>query len=161
MITIMKSYRHWLMMVLGMLFLSGCGAIKNATNYEDPTVKLVSVKALPADGAQQRFAIGLSVTNPNRVPLDIAGMSYTLKLSGYDLASGVAKDVPTIEAFSETPVEIEASIGLVAGLRLLSEVMKNPEEPIAYELVARITTDSWVSLPIRIVEKGTIDLGQR
>ena len=155
-----NNYFYWVLMACLAVFLSGCSAIKNATNFENPTVKLVSLKALPADGREQRFAIGLSVTNPNRVPLEIAGVSYSLKLSGYDLLSGVAKDVPTLEGFSETPVEVEASIGLVVGLRFLSEVLKTPNEPITYELVARITTESFVSLPIKVVESGTIDLGR-
>jgi len=140
--------------------LTACSTLKTITDFEEPKVKVVSLKALPAEGMQQRFAIGLTITNPNQVPLNIDGMSYSLKLAGFDLLSGVSNNIPEIKAFSETPVEIEASVSLVAGLRFLASLAKNPDKPLTYELAAKLSTASLWGLPIKVSESGTIDLSR-
>lgn len=42
-----------------------------------------------------RFEIVLHITNPNRDPLELEGISYTIHLEGNKVMSGVANDLPT------------------------------------------------------------------
>ena len=86
---------------------------------EPPKVRVDSLRILEARGLSQRFMVGLRVINPNDRALPVKGLSYTLALNGIDLIEGVTGKVPTLEPFSETLVEVEASTDLVAALRRL------------------------------------------
>lgn len=136
--------------------LSGCASL--GVNFEDPQVKVVSLKALPSENLEQRFIIGLRILNPNATALNLVGMSYSLRLQGFDLLSGVKNDIPPIPAYSEVPVEVEASINVINGLRFFSSLLSQPEAPLNYELVAKLDVGSKLLPAVRVIESGQIDL---
>lgn len=140
-----------------LLILSGCASL--SMPIEAPDVKLVSVKLLPSDSLEQRLAIGLRITNPNSVSLNLVGMKYSLSLDGYDLISGVSNDIPTIESYSDTSVEVIATVDWINGLRLLQSLIARPGSSVSYKLDAKL--DPGLLLPaFHITERGIIDLAQ-
>ena len=155
----MKTIKHYrfLAIVLPLLIVLG-GCAHWRPQFEQPTVKVVTLRALPAEGMEQRFAIGLRITNPNSVPLNLAGMSYRLRLNSYDLLSGVASDIPSIAPYSEIPLEVSAGINLLNSLRLVRSLMARPDEAIAYELSVKLETTSRLLPMIRLQEAGEIKL---
>jgi len=145
----------WVVLLL-MLVVSGCAHLR--PHFEEPGVEVVSLRMLPADGMTQRFAIGLRITNPNSVALNLAGMSYRLRLNDYDLLRGVANDIPVIEAFSETSLEVSAAINLLNSVRLVHALLAQPEQAVTYQLIAKLETRSRLFPAIRIQESGNIKL---
>lgn len=140
-----------------LMVLAGCATF--SMPFEKPDVKLVSVKLLPSEGLEQRLAIKLRVTNPNSVTLPLVGMKYSLGLQGYDLVSGVTRDIASIPGYSDADVELMATVDWINGLRLIQSVIARPEAPVSYELNAKL--DPGRLLPaFHIIERGMIDLTQ-
>lgn len=144
--------------LMTLVLLSGCAHL--GLKLEQPQVKVVSLKVLPAEGMEQRFGIGLRITNPNGIGINLVGMSYSLRLQGYDLLSGVANDIPEIPAYSEVPLEIIANVDLFNGLRFIQSLLEKPTDQLSYELVAKLELESSLLPAIRIVERGSIALSR-
>ena len=62
------------------MMVAGCATLH--PDYETPVVNVSSIRALPAEGVAPRFEIGLHIVNPNRSPLALYGIAYSLKLDG-------------------------------------------------------------------------------
>jgi len=140
-----------------LLVLSGCASL--SMPFEKPDVKLVSVNLLPSDGLAQSLAIKLRVTNPNSVTLPLVGMKYSLSLQGYDLVSGVTRDIAPIPGYSDTDVELSATVDWINGLRLIRSLVASPGSSVRYELDAKL--DPGKLLPaFHVTERGMIDLSQ-
>ena len=153
-----KKIRYMVFLVGALLAVSGCGHLR--TDFEDPRVKVVSLQALPAEGMEQSFAIGLRISNPNAFALNLVGMSYSLRLQGYDLLDGVANNIPEIPAYSEVPIEVKATVNMLNGLLFIRTILTAPQSTIQYELAAKLALDSRLLPTIRLVEKGNIALTQ-
>jgi LEA14-like dessication related protein len=82
------------------LDLSGCTTL--SSGYDEPTVELVSFKALPASGFEQNFEIGLKLTNPNDFELPFNVISCALSVAGETLARGVTADIPTAGTYGKS-----------------------------------------------------------
>lgn len=126
-------------------------------DYEEPTVTLSSFRALPSEGMAPAFEIGLRILNPNRAPLNIEGIVYTISLQGHDLVKGVGKDFPVIEGYSERSVTLQGSANLLAGIRLFGDLMRDSSESLDYGFRARLDLGG-IYPSIRIDESGTLRL---
>jgi len=122
-------------------------------------VKLVSVNLLPSDGLAQNLAIKLRVTNPNAVTLPLVGMKYSLSLQGYDLISGVTRDIGSIPGYSDTDVELLATMDWINGLRLIRSLVASPGSSVRYELDAKLDPGKFLPA-FHVTERGMIDLSQ-
>jgi LEA14-like dessication related protein len=140
------------------LLLAGCETL--SPNYETPTLTVTGIKALPAQGFEQPFEIGLKLLNPNPVALSLNGMSYQLIIEGHKLAQGVSNNIPSAPAYGSTDFTVEVSTNLFKGLKLVHELMQNPRETVSYELVAKLDI-GWVFLPkLSVTEKGEINFSK-
>lgn len=118
------------------LFISGCAQMQ--FNYETPTVSLRSFRILPSDGMGPRFEIGLHVVNPNRSSLNLEGISYTVIIEGHRILTGVANDLPVIDGYGEGDVLLNATADLFNSISLVTSMLKDRRESIAYELDAKL-----------------------
>ena len=144
-----------LMMLMVLLGAFGCTALKS--NFVEPTVTVGSIRMLPAKDINPRFEIKLHVVNPNRDALDLQGLVYRLKLQGYTVLTGVAKDLPTIEAYGEGDVFLTATADLINGIRWFANLVASQNETISYELEGEL--DMGRLLPVfHVTQKGEIDL---
>lgn len=125
--------------------------------YETPTVTVNAFRALPSQGALPNFEIGLHVINPNAQALNIRGLSYTVSLEGHELVKGVANDLPEIEAYGEGNVTVTAAANLLAGIRLISELMSGPRDSFSYSLEAKLDVGAFIPA-IRIRDTGRVAL---
>lgn len=145
------------LLMLALLLLQGCASL--GPQLEKPTIKINSLQLMESQGLSQGFKIGLILANPNSRSLPVQGMSYTLSLNGYDLVSGVSNQIPTLAAYSETPVVIEGSADLFSALRLLNSLASQPQNTLQYELAAKIDLQGWRP-SFNISEDGMIELGR-
>ncbi|WP_187407855.1 LEA type 2 family protein [Saccharophagus sp. K07] len=134
----------------------GCAHLNG--NIESPKVRVDSLRLLEPQGLNQRFLVGLRVINPNDRALSVKGLSYALALNGFNLLEGVSGKIPTLEPFSETLVEIEASTDLVGALRLLNNLTQpNAAENISYALTAKLSLQGWPTR-LTVQETGLVPL---
>jgi LEA14-like dessication related protein len=147
----------YIRILLASLLLCGCASLR--PGLESPEIKLVHLKALAVDGFQQRFAVGLLISNPNATDIALRGMSYRIGLAGHDIFSGVASEVPVLVAYQETPVTVEVSASLISVLALMGDLARSPAAPLTYHLSAKL--DVGRLLPaIRIEEAGPLPFSQ-
>ena len=142
--------------LLCFFLLSACATLD--PDYEEPTVVLSSFEALPAEGIAPAFRIDLRIINPNATDLNLEGIVYTVTLQGHELVKGVGKDFPVIEGYSEEVVTLTASANLLAGIRFVSELMKQPGQSLEYEFKAKLDLGGFYP-SIRISESGNLDFG--
>lgn len=146
-----------LMAIIAGIWLTGCASL--SPSYQKPQVNLVNITPLPANGLEQRFSLKLRVTNPNQNTLAIKGIAFNLLLQGHQVLSGVSSDTPAIKGYSESEITLVAATSLLGGLKVLGEMLANPNRPFAYELETRIDTGWWL-YPITVTETGSIALNQ-
>jgi len=137
------------------LALGACAGMQ--PGYETPTVTVNSFRALPSEGMAPKFEIGLHVINPNRQALDLAGVSYSVRLEGRELLKGVANDLPRIEGYGEGDILLEASPNLFEGMRLISDLLTSPRDTFEYELEAKLDPGA-LSPAIRVRDRGQVSL---
>ncbi len=144
-----------LMIVSTALMIVGCATLH--PDYETPSVNVRTIQALPSDSIAPQFEIGLHIINPNRSALKLYGISYSLKLDGHKILTGVANDLPIIEGYDEGDVKLLATTSLLSSIRFLADLMKAKREAIAYELEAKLDLGGFRP-NIHVGEKGAIDL---
>jgi len=134
------------------LLLQACASMD--PDYEKPTVTLSSFRALPSGGGMPTFEIGLHILNPNAGAIHLQGIVYTVSIQGHDVVKGVGRDFPVIEGYTEQTVKLTATANLLAGIRLVMDLMERPAENLDYEFEAKLDTGG-IGRDLRIKEKGT------
>ncbi len=156
--TTLFSISRWAL--LGLVFtlaaLTGCANLPQ--NLEQPKVHLSSVALGTPKGFSQTLDIELLITNPNSVALPVTGMNYHLTLNGEKLMTGVSNQIPVLEAYSETPVQVTATLDLFSVGKFIKALMQT-QSAIDYELGGKLDLTSF-RLPLNFSEAGKIDLGQ-
>ena len=137
--------------------LSACATL--TSEVDPPKVTMESFRSIASESGTPRFEIKLRVTNPNKQPLDVAGIGYSVEIQGKELVSGVTNDVPLVEAYSEEMVTLEASLQLFQLLRLVTSLATVESDALAYRFSAKIDFKGFTPTQ-RIEETGTISLDQ-
>lgn len=143
-----------LILLVMMLALVGCSTL--GSRLEQPTLKVTSIALGDGHALSQGFRIGLLVTNPNGVDLPVTGMHYTLSLNGQKILSGANNTIPTLVAYSETPVMIEATADILAVARLVRSLTL-ADEQVNYQLATKLGLSGW-RLPVTIRQTGQLSL---
>lgn len=138
-----------------MVALVGCASLR--TDFEPPSVTVSSFRAVPSSGAVPDFEIGLHVTNPNRDPLELYGIAYTIALEGRELMTGVGNDLPVIEGYGEGDFTLMATVHLFQSIQLLSDLMSTPRDSLTYHLTAKLDVGRFQPA-IRIEDSGEVAL---
>jgi LEA14-like dessication related protein len=136
--------------------LAGCAALKPPA--EPPTVTLSSFRALPSEGLAPQFEIVLNVLNPNREPLKLEGVVYTVSLEGHELIKGAGSGFPAIEPYAEESITLTARADLLGGVRMLREMMQRPAESLEYRFEARLDL-AGLQPSVRVAETGYLGTG--
>lgn len=147
-----------LMSLFCLFIVSGCATM--SPSFEEPQVEVLSIKRTPSEGMEQRFLVGLKVTNPNSRALTIQGMSYSLSIEDYTVASGVSADVPRVEPYGEARFELPVSTSLLNSIRLLKHLLELNKSTLAYRLEAKLDLGIPLMPKTSVVEEGSVKLGQ-
>lgn len=148
-------FRSALFAALCVTLLTACVSLPDV--FEKPEVTVTSFTPIASDSLTPRFKIVLHVTNPNREPLGLEGMSYNIHLEGNKVMSGVANDLPTIEPYGEADVTLDARVNLLSGFNLLTGMMNQYKENIAYEFNAKLDAGTFIPT-IHVNKKGELSL---
>lgn len=142
------------LIIILVCFMSSCSSLH--LKYQEPSVELVSFKVLGIDGFEQKFEIGLKLTNPNNYALPLSGISYELNIAGETLAHGVAADIPTISAFGESRFVVPISTSLLRGVKVIKALLANQGQDINYQLNAQLAIDIPFVPSLNVIEEGKI-----
>ena len=135
--------------------LVGCASL--TTELDPPKISLVGLRNLPVESGAPRFEITLRVINPNKQPLDIAGISYSVELLGKELITGVTSDVSPIAGYGEGVVTLQAELQLVELLRLMASLGTTRSMPLQYRFSAKIDFNGLLPTQ-RLEDSGEITL---
>ena len=144
--------RRIILFLAGMLLVAACGDLK--PDYETPTINVSYFRPLPAQGMAPRFAIGLHVINPNDFALDIHGISYTVSIQGQRILVGVARDLPTVPAYGEGDIDLQAAADVISGIKLVAGLMRDRQNSISYTLDAKLDIKGFAR-KVHVVREGT------
>ena len=141
------------------LLLAACVSLP--ADFKEPSVSLVSITPQITNLFAPEFDIVLHVTNPNRVALDIAGLSYTIHLQGNKLIEGVANELPVIAAYGEADISLHARADLMGGISLLGDLLNQvsdrASDQVEFELNAEIDLGTLYPM-VRVQRSGVISL---
>ena len=152
----MKAFRLILMPIVLLLFTS-CAPL--FPGFETPTATLSSFRVLPGDTIVPTFEIGLNISNPNRVPLKLEGMTYAVYLEGEPVLRGVTNQLPVIAAYSDGEVLLQARPDVFSTITLFTRWMNQPREMFRYSLEAQLDVGRFLP-KINIVRAGELSLTQ-
>ena len=134
----------------------GCAGLQ--PGYEPPAVTITSFEALPTQSIVPRFKIGLHIVNPNRTPLDLKGVSYTISIEGHKIMTGVSNKLPHIEAYGEGDVELNAAVDLFSSISLFTDLMRNQQRnTFTYAFKAKLDPGGFHPL-IKVSREGELKL---
>jgi len=132
------------------------GCATHQPGYETPVVTLTSFDAVPSAGVMPQFKIGLHIVNPNRSPLNLKGVAYTIALEGHDILTGVSNDLPQIAPYGEGDVVLNASVDLFSSIGFFSDLIQNQKrKQLTYNFKAKLDAGALYPL-IRVEKKGTL-----
>jgi len=151
----MRRCHRIILLVLTALTVMGCATLRQ--DFETPIVNVSAVRPLPSDSLVPRFEIVLHIVNPNRSPLKLQGLVYTLALDGHKLLTGAANDLPTIDGYGEGEAVVIAAASLLSSIRFLTDLMHSQRETIAFELKAKLDPGG-IRPSIHVSENGEINL---
>lgn len=151
--------------ILKSLLVAACSAALWAcsslpySDFDEPTVELVSLKPLSAKGLEARFLVGLRVLNPNSQALSIEGVHYEFFVEDNKLLSGASAQSTVIPAFGEGQLDLEASASMLGSFALARSLMEEPrEEGVGYRFKAKLSIKG-LPLALRVEREGKIGQG--
>ncbi|MDN3651487.1 LEA type 2 family protein [Thalassotalea ponticola] len=148
----MRTLSHLLVGFTLLAALSGCA---NVIKLEEPKVNLVGIESVKGNSMSPRFVLRLMVTNPNDRDLDIEGMAFDFNVGKHNLMSGVANNIPTLTAYGETAVDVEASINVIDMVMLVAKFAESPNDNLTYTLRTRIDPKGYMAFDIK--HSGQLD----
>jgi len=136
------------------VMLAACAGLTGPV--ENPRVTVTSLRLLPADGVEQRIEVGLRLLNPNSFDLHAKGLVISLGLNGVPLLKGATSELPFVPAYGEAQAKLTLSLSLMSGLRLMSRLAQQPDEPLQYRLEARLDLRRPLWKRLTLMEQGEI-----
>jgi LEA14-like dessication related protein len=150
------TYKNVFLLLFSCLFFFSCASLQ--PGYEKPVVSISSFEAIPTGNLIPQFKIGLHIVNPNRTPLKLKGVAYTIALEGHKIMTGVSNKLPDIEAYGEGDVVLNASVDLFCSIGFITDLIRSQnKEELSYSFNAKLDAGTLHPL-IRVTRKGEISL---
>lgn len=142
--------------VILLLLVSGCAVLESS--FQRPSVEVVSVVPTASNGLEQQFNIGLKVSNPNSLALNLLSMTYAIEIDGFKVIRGAASDIPSIAANGEEIVTISAAIGFFEGLKFLKSLASKTKPELQYKLSADLDTGLPFIGVLPVTDSGVVNV---
>ena len=153
----MKRFSAAILLCVTLMLQVGCALVH--PKLEHPEVKLIGLRLLPLQGLQQKIAVDLAISNPNKQDLSVRGISYKVGIENISVLSGITDQAITLKSYQETPVTLEVSADIIQVLHLVEHFNRNGlGENVNYNFSAIIDFSAW--LPAMHVDRtGVLPLG--
>lgn len=138
--------------------LAGCAAL--TPSLQEPVITLNAFRPMPSNTMALHFMIDLHIVNPNDLALKVKGLTYSASIEGHRVLFGASAALPEIPAYGETDISLQASTGLLEGLKLLTELLAKPRQQVSYEVSVNMDVGTLFPM-LKFEESGSIQLGRR
>lgn len=141
--------------VILLLSTAGCASL---TSLEAPEVRVTSLQMLEsAPGSlEQRFAVGLRLTNPNNRAIDVEGLDFELELNGNRLARGVTDNAFELPRLGEAETLVVVTTSLFDVLRQALDLAGRSDAAMDYRVRGRLHLGSGFVRSIPFDREGRI-----
>ena len=141
--------------VILLLAAAGCASL---TSLEAPEVRVTSLQMLEsAPGSlEQRFAVGLRLTNPNNRAIDVEGIDFELELNGNRLARGVTDNAFELPRLGEAETQVVVTTSLFDVLRQALDLAGRSDAAMDYRVRGRLHLGSGFVRSIPFDREGRI-----
>lgn len=135
---------------------SSCAALQIATgDFEQPKVALRELQLEDVSIKKLDVVLVLDVENPNDVPLELATLSYGLKIEGHEVARGARPMGVTLRASSTDEVRVPVSVSYKDLGSIAAKVIAN--EAFGYEVTGVAGLDTPIGvLDFPFARKGRV-----
>ena len=145
-------------LIISIALLSALGCAGLTSGYESPAVSISSFRALSGQTAVPRFEIGLHIINPNRTPLDLEGIAYTVSIEDHKILTGVANDLPQIEGYGEGNLLLQAEVDLFSSILFFTDLVRHEQKrELSYSFEAKLDMGAFHPI-IRVTRKGKFNI---
>ncbi len=146
-------------MLLGsMIMLAGCSTVSD--NLKAPSVELLTIQPETLRDGRTLIALTrLRVSNPNAIPMPIAGGQVKMSLSGKPVAAGDLAEGFTVPANGNEDIDIRINLDLASSLTLGMNMLEGDTE-LPYKLDGYIDVGISYLGRINIAEQGVVSLNQ-
>ena len=150
--------QFWLYMCALFLCVTLAGCSSLTPRLEQPEVKVAGLRLLPAQGFTQPIEVSLLIANPNARDLSLRGIRYSVGIENFDVLSGVSNNLPTLNAYQETPVTVVVTANVLQLVRLVEQFGRISQSgEVNYTFNARLDFSAWLPA-MNVKEKGRIAL---
>jgi LEA14-like dessication related protein len=141
--------------VVLLLATAGCASL---ASLEAPEVRVTSLQMLEsAPGSlEQRFAVGLRLTNPNNRAIDVDGLDFELELNGNRLARGVSDNAFELPRLGEAETLVVVTTSLFDVLRQALDLAGRSDAAMDYRVRGRLHLGSGFVRSIPFDHEGRI-----
>jgi LEA14-like dessication related protein len=139
-----------------LFLLASCAALQ--PKAEPPEIRFEQFRLVSTNIQTQRYAVKLSVFNPNRFDVPIRDLVYNLDLDGEAFASGRLDPGPTLPARQEIPVELMFETNLANSARRAIGWFLRGQTSVEYRLTGEARVQRIGVPAIRFEESGSVAL---
>lgn len=143
---------------LCLLGLAACSSIPR--ELASPRVQLASLELLAATRDSQRFAVTLSVDNPNAFEIPLSGVEFSARLSGQGVLIGESSEPATLPARGNEMLRVEVTTEIVSSFSSLLAVLEGPGSGMPYELNGELRLASGMDRRVRFRYSGRVPLSR-
>lgn len=142
----MNYIKRALMMVISLIFISGCAYIQIPYGTNKPSLSLVDVQLKKANLLEQIFVAELTIENPNDFALPIDDVDVALELEGHTLGEGTTSQNFVVPPNGEATFKMKIRTNLFSNLMIFKKIIDTQPEAIHYRLTGSVD----VALPLFI-----------
>ncbi len=150
----LNSCLRWLAL-LAVCALSACSTVR-PPEFDEPEIRLLSLRPLAIENMEARFEIRLRVLNPNPVAINVEGLYTEVYLQQRRVLSGTSTSGSRVPAYGEGELTLTAGIGMLDSIALVRELAeRRPSGGLPYTLKTKLSV-SGLPLALRLEHRGTL-----
>ena len=130
------------LILIFILFLTGCAEMTKYTETIKPTAKLTDTRLTNINFEQADLVFDMAVENQNPIAINLAGLNYDLKIENQSLVSGVTAQGLEIKPASTSAVQLPVTLKFDDLRKLPGELQQ--KDSFSYQL----DTEIFVDLPL-------------
>ncbi|WP_417913798.1 LEA type 2 family protein [Candidatus Electronema sp. JM] len=120
--------------------LNGCAALQQKKSAA-PTFSLADMEVQGIKGLETIFRLHIRVINPDEAPLQLRGLTCTLKVNGKSFATGISDEHVAVPASGTATVPVLVYAGMFELVGPVIELIQNHAQPVKslqYELTGTV-----------------------
>jgi len=145
-----------------MIALSACALLGGCTNTLVPTFTAVGVREVVNEGDRSVIEFSIEATNPNKEPIPLKRVYYTVEINGVEVFSGMRSTETTLHTYSSHVFVLPAVVpgDTLKGVGKVSYSLTGVAQYIPPGRLSEVLFDAEMKVPEAVINlSGTINTG--